>query len=180
MINPKIEFTFISSEEFWPIYEKHELELFQNNKTVINQHFSEEENEKLKTLKKNFSIPYQLFLIAKIENEIVGWSWGYQKGFSEYYMCNSAVFPQHRKQRIYTKMLELTVAKATRDGFQEITSKHHASNNAVIIPKLKAGFLISGFEINVRFGTLVTMTYFPNKKIEDIYHQKIGYLHRNP
>lgn len=180
MINPKIEFTFISEDEFWPIYEKYEFDIFQNNRMSFNQYYSDSELEKMKEMKKNFSIPYKLFLVAKIENEIAGWSWGFQNGNCEYYMCNSAVLPQFRKQKIYSKMLELVIAKASRDGFQEITSKHHASNNAVIIPKMKAGFLISGFELNVRFGTMVTMTFFPNKKIEELYHQKVGYLYRNP
>jgi hypothetical protein len=45
-------------------------------------------------------------------------------------------------------------------GFQIVTSRHTATNNAVIIPKLKAGFVIIGLELDDRFGTLVKLAYY--------------------
>jgi hypothetical protein len=69
----------------------------------------------------------------------------------------------------------MTIEKVSKDGFQEITSKHHCSNNAVLIPKLKKGFLISGTEINTRFGLMISLTYFPNKNVENVFHQRVGF-----
>jgi hypothetical protein len=36
-----------------------------------------------------------------------------------------------------------------------MTSRHRADNNAVIVPKLRAGWVIAGFEVAPRFGLLV-------------------------
>jgi hypothetical protein len=36
------------------------------------------------------------------------------------------------------------------------------TNNDVIIPKLKAGFLITSFELSDTFGSLVHLTYYPS------------------
>jgi hypothetical protein len=71
--------------------------------------------------------------------------------------------------------MKLILEKASADGFKEITSKHHAGNNAVLIPKLKAGFVIQGFEINPRFGIMVNLVRYTNSSILNIYHQRTGF-----
>jgi hypothetical protein len=43
-----------------------------------------------------------------------------------------------------------------------VESRHTASNNRVIIPKLKVGFVLSGFEVSDQFGTLVWLRYYFN------------------
>ena len=55
-----------------------------------------------------------------------------------------------------------------------ISSKHSATNNRVIIPKLKAGFVISGLEISDRYGTLVRLEYFTNPKRRELMDFRSG------
>jgi L-amino acid N-acyltransferase YncA len=76
-------------------------------------------------------------------------------------MCNSAVFPEHRKKGLYTALMKATLEVVTEMGFQRIYSRHTATNNAVIIPKLKAGFHMTHFELSDTFGVLVHLTYYP-------------------
>ncbi|MCM2354294.1 MAG: hypothetical protein NDI63_11820 [Pseudobdellovibrio sp.] len=49
------------------------------------------------------------------------------------------------------------------------------TNNDVIIPKLKYGFKITGFELNKRFGTMVILSYFKNKTQNDILDFRSGF-----
>jgi ribosomal protein S18 acetylase RimI-like enzyme len=90
-------------------------------------------------------------------------------------MCNSGVMPEFRRQKFYSELMNQIVARAVQDGLKEITSKHHSGNNAVIIPKLKAGFVIQGFEINPRFGLMINLVRYSNSAILDIYHQRTGF-----
>jgi hypothetical protein len=68
------------------------------------------------------------------------------------------------------KVIELV----TKQGFQLITSSHNATNSAIIIPKLKAGFIITGFELSDTFGLLVNLTYYTNATRRKIMDFKAG------
>lgn len=172
----KIEYRFITSEEFWPLFKIHRPIIFAENNTLdLDSLLTNEEKEKRKKLNDYIQLSYELFLVAYDRDRLIAWSWGFAKSNHEYYMCNSAVYPEYRGKNIYKTLLDKTIEKVSLDGFQEITSKHHSSNNAVLIPKLKKGFLITGTEINARFGLMVCLTYFPNKKIEHIVHQRVGF-----
>ena len=58
--------------------------------------------------------------------------------------------------------------------FKEIFSRHNATNNPVIIPKLKMGFIISGLEVSDTFGTLLQVKYYTNEKRRDIMDFRTG------
>ena len=66
------------------------------------------------------------------------------------------------------------ISKVTKLGFQEIYSKHTITNNAVIIPKLKAGFIISSMEVSDLFGTLVNLSYYPKALRKKILDYRVG------
>jgi GNAT superfamily N-acetyltransferase len=171
-----VNYRFITEDEFWPLFKIHRPIIFADNNTVdIDSLLTEDEKEKRKYLNSFIQLKYNLFLVAFENDKLIGWSWGFAKSNHEYYMCNSAVYPEYRGKKIYTALMDMTIEKVSKDGFQEITSKHHCSNNAVLIPKLKKGFLISGTEINTRFGLMISLTYFPNKNVENIFHQRVGF-----
>lgn len=170
-----ITYKFISKDEFIPLFRQYRPEIFVDNHDVdLSALFSEEEKTTIQRLEKMCTTEYRLYLTAWDDNKLVGWSWGFQISGVEFYMCNSAVFPSYRRQGIYSEMMNIIVNKAKDDGFQEITSKHHADNNSVIIPKLKSGFLIRGFEVNARFGLLVNLIYYQNEKIKNVHQMRIG------
>ncbi len=71
----------------------------------------------------------------------------------------SAVLPEERGRGHYSRLLAHVVAFARARGFQRVTSRHNAANNAVLVPKLRAGFLLSGFEISDEQGLLATLVH---------------------
>lgn len=172
-----VEYKFITKEEFEPIIKQWETTAFgKSNELISEDLYTEEEKQKLALLKTTISMDYRIYLIATVDDKIAGWSRGLQIMPTEFHMCNSAVLPDFRRNGIYTSMLDMILEKVVKDGFQLITSKHHACNNDVLIPKLKKGFMITGFEINPRFGMMATLAYLPNKKIETLYQQRIGFI----
>lgn len=78
-------------------------------------------------------------------------------------MSWSAVLPKFRGKGIYSAMLARVIAAAKERGFIGIRSRHLVTNNAVIVPKLKAGFIISGMELNDLHGSMVHLTKLFNE-----------------
>lgn len=170
-----IDYKFISKDEFVPLFRKYRPELFQDNNDIdINSLYSESEKEKINELDKMCTTQYRIYLTVWDDEKLIGRSQGFQKSGTEFYMCNSAVFPDYRRKGIYSEIVKKIIIKAQEDGFQEITSKHHPDNNAVIIPKLKAGFVIQGFEINPRFGLLVNLICYKSDSILKVHNQRTG------
>ncbi|MDD4974127.1 MAG: GNAT family N-acetyltransferase [Bacteriovorax sp.] len=171
-----ISYKFITKDEFVPLFRKYRPEIFQDNNDIdINALYTESEKEKTAELDKMCTTQYRLYLTAWDDEKLVGWSWGFQKSGLEFYMCNSAIFPEYRRKGIYTELVKKVVSKAQEDGFQEITSKHHLDNNAVIIPKLKTGFIIQGFETNPRFGLLANLICYKSNTILNVHNQRTGF-----
>lgn len=139
---------------------------------------TDEEKEKVGDLRKDlFKEQYKLYLgVFDPNNNFVGWHFGYQENAHVFYMCNSAILEDHRRKGLYSSLLEHTVNVLAEKGFQIIYSRHNATNNSVIIPKLKAGFLISNFEMDDVFGVLVHLKYFTNKTRRKIMDYRAGQL----
>jgi hypothetical protein len=104
----------------------------------------------------------------------VGWHFGDQLSATEFYMRNSAIFPEHRGNGLYSAMLRCIKEYLLEMGFQEISSKHNNTNNAVIVPKLKQGFVVSSLEISDIFGVLVVLKYFANERHRTVSDVRSG------
>ncbi len=52
-------------------------------------------------------------------------------------------------------------------GFRAIESSHAPSNNAALIPKLRAGFMIVSLGIDMREGPAVKLRYFHDREREE-------------
>lgn len=108
---------------------------------------------------------------AFIEDRLVAWS--YSRGEdTQLHMVNSGVFPGLRRRGIYSRLVEATIAYADSHGFLRIISRHVPSNNAVIIPKLRLGFMVSGFEYSEIYGPLVRLTYLIGHKRRELYRAR--------
>lgn len=127
-----------------------------------------------RSLHGNMGKPLTLHYGVFIENRFIGWHVGDQKSAEEFYMRNTGILPDFQGHGIYKAMLKKIVADITAKGFQIISSKHNATNNRVIIPKLKAGFTITGLELSDKFGTLVRLEYFTNAQRRAIMDFRCG------
>ncbi|BDS10540.1 GNAT family N-acetyltransferase [Aureispira anguillae] len=171
----KFTYEFIESEKFFVFFKKNRSKIFSDDFDFdIDRILTNEEKEKRNNHKRIFSKGHSYYLVAKKNDEIIGWSFGVQKSAEDYYMVNSAVFPNYRNKGIYTMMLNKSVELISKQGFQRIYSLHKMSNNPILIPKLKYGFIITGFEINDVFGSLVELSYYTNPTRRELLEIRIG------
>lgn len=169
----------MSTKEFWKLWQKpagklfNDISLFYDPKKVN----TKKEVEKFDQLRKLFNAEphYRVNLALFYKNKFVGWSWGFQETATVFYMCNSAVLKEHRRKGLYTILMNELVSRASEKGFMSVYSRHIITNNDILIPKLKFGFKITNFELSERFGTMVHLTYFPQKTRRDILDFRSGY-----
>ena len=74
---------------------------------------------------------------AYANEQLVGWSYGWFERGNIFYMANSGVLAEHRRQGIYTMLINAVITNASMHGAMLIRSQHSVLNNAVIICKLK-------------------------------------------
>jgi len=117
---------------------------------------------------------FRLNLLIYCEEQLVGWSFGKQKGVDTFLMINSALLPEHQGNGVYSALLPLMLTLLKNEGFQEVRSNHRATNNRVLIPKLRAGFVITGTHLNDMFGFMVQLTYYFNKKRREAFAFREG------
>jgi ribosomal protein S18 acetylase RimI-like enzyme len=137
---------------------------------------SKSEKSKLKKLNENYAQPYRHHLLMYFKGELAGWTWGFQDSKESFYMVNSAILPEHRRQGLYLRLLDMTLEKLIEKGFQRIWSRHSSTNNSIIVPKLKKGFLITGSELSDAYGSLVHLTYFTNETRRKVMDFRVGQL----
>jgi hypothetical protein len=181
-MNPDYTMRELTEEEFKPFIDKYRNSVFEDVHSYdFRDVLSNAELEQIRELGKGTGHPYKLHLgVFEKDNTCVGWSWGYQENALTFYMVNSAILKGHRRKGLYGALLNRCIEILSAKGFQLIYSRHCATNNAVIIPKLKAGFIISKMEIDDRFGVLIHLHYYTNSDRRRIMDYRAGQLRPNP
>ncbi|MBF0364982.1 MAG: GNAT family N-acetyltransferase [Oligoflexia bacterium] len=158
------------------ILKTHRKNLFDDHAMTLQagKTLTEVDKDRLDLLKQRMSTLYRLNLALYHGDHLVGWSFGVQDAIDAFYMCNSAIFPKYRRQGLYTSLLKTVLEIVTEQGFQRIYSRHKSTNNAVIIPKLKVDFKITGLEVNDVFGILVHLSYFPKEIRRKVLEFRVG------
>ncbi len=156
-------FRLLSWDELRPMFEEQRVKVFNRSLYFdVIASLSEAEREAGQLLNQNKGDLYRLSMGIYHQNEFIGWHFGVQGNSDKYNMRNTALFSEHRNRGVYSALLPHVLTIIKQKGFQVVYSRHHATNNAVIVPKLKAGFIISGFEITDKFGVLVHLSYYFN------------------
>jgi hypothetical protein len=168
----------LTNEEFTTLSQDLSHQIFEDEGQIFKlfKIMNEEEVKMWKQLSSHTGTPLRINLGMFKGDEFVGWSWGYQETAFKFYMCNSAILPEHRKLGLYTRLMNEMIKRTIVLGFQEIYSRHTATNNAVIIPKLKAGFIITTMQISDVFGVLIHLNYFPNKLRQKMMDYRVGQI----
>jgi GNAT superfamily N-acetyltransferase len=112
-------------------------------------------------------------LLFEHGGEVVGGYWGQQETFGRYYMTVSVLAPAWRGRGLYSALLPRVVACAADSGFREIYSRHRADNNAILVPKLRAGFVIAAFEVAPRWGFTVHLRKYLVEGLTDVHAYRI-------
>ncbi len=120
--------------------------------------------EKLKTIKNRLKSQYTLRLALFQDEELIGWTDGWQDSIEQdtFFMGASLVIPSFQRSGYYSAMVQKVFEITKEAGFQSVSSLHIMTNNPVLIAKLKLGFCIYGFEVNTRYGALVRLVYHHN------------------
>ncbi|MDP7320692.1 MAG: GNAT family N-acetyltransferase [Bacteriovoracaceae bacterium] len=166
----------MTPEEFHPLWMEHKFKVFDEDHSYpLWDMLSKEEIDKANELRKHVSDKIEICLgVFDEKDRFVGWSWGFQDSSISFYMANSAILEEHRRKGLYTRLVDEMVSYVSNLGFQLVYSRHCATNNSVIIPKLKAGFLISKMEMDDIFGVLIHLHYYPNKTRRKIMDYRSG------
>lgn len=112
-------------------------------------------------------------------DRLVGASGGWFEG-PNFYIGMSAVDPAYRRQGLYTRLLH-TVEQAVRlRGGAVIHSHHVATNNAVLIAKLKLGYVICGVDFIESMGLLVHLTLHLHPARKALFAARTGTRRPDP
>jgi GNAT superfamily N-acetyltransferase len=172
----KLDIEFTSKEIFFDFFNKNRSKVFGNtNEFNVNLLLTQEEFEKMKLNTEMYEKRKGYYLLAKYQDEIIGWSFGVQRSHEDLYMVNSAVFESFRRRGFYTQILAAALEKCKEMGFLHIYSNHRFHNAQVLIPKLKLGFIISGFTVSPAFGSLVQLSYYTNEEVKKAFLNRLGY-----
>jgi RimJ/RimL family protein N-acetyltransferase len=119
---------------------------------------------------------WRLALGSFKDDEFVGWTVGHQIDASRFEMYNSAVFEAHRGLGLYRALVTATIDRVFAAGYTTVTSRHHPNNAAVLIPKLKCGFVISGLFVDPSFGTLVELSRYATPLQRSAFDYRVGLI----
>lgn len=164
-------------KEFSSFFSENRPVLFSNNIDLkLSNILTEHEKSKIKELSTSYGSPYKLRIYILNGDEKIGWFIGEQKDSQTFYMINTAIFSQHQNKGIYKSLLPKILDILKEKGFQKVYSRHSATNNQIIIPKLKQGFMITAFEISDIFGILIHLTYYFNESRRKAIEFRTGQL----
>jgi L-amino acid N-acyltransferase YncA len=101
---------------------------------------------------------YEVLLGIYHDHDIIGWHYSAQRNSDEIVMRDTGILPAHQRKGIYSSLLPRLLKHFETAGLTNVVSYHRATNNAVIIPKLKAGFMINGLTVD-QYGLAVELIY---------------------
>ena len=140
----------------------------------VQQALSTEEKTASARLRERMGTPFRLNVGIYHNQEFIGWSFGRQEDSEKYYMVNTGILPEHRGKGIYSALLPWILDALQREGFQIAYSRHVATNNQILVAKLKAGFVITAIEVSDVFGVLVHLSYFFNPLRRKVLDVRVG------
>jgi RimJ/RimL family protein N-acetyltransferase len=158
-------YAFCDRETFTEIFQLMELEVFVDlPKMPSSQSLTEWEKQKVRENGEKFKNVLRYHVLVYHGDKVIGWSFGIQTSHEDHLMINSGIVPAYQGQGIYSTLLRVIIEYLKAKGVQRIYSTHQPFNNKVIVPKLKAGFMISGYELDEHFGVTVVLSYFTNSE----------------
>ena len=173
---PEFRIVELTNEEYQKYWNEWGPGIFDENTTTLDAKkiLSEEEKNHIRELHKNSSQLIRLNLGIFKGDTFCGWFSGDQHNYETFYMRNSAILPEFRRLGLYTALMNEVLCKVKSLGFQIVLSRHRITNNSIIIPKLKAGFVITSIEVSERYGTLVHLNYFFNETRKKVLEFRSG------
>jgi RimJ/RimL family protein N-acetyltransferase len=115
----------------------------------------------LDVLAESFSRPGAItFGFYDAADNPVGWYYGYMEEEHTHHIDTIGLLPECRGSGVYGAFLPKLLGYLGALGFERVTVYHHPNNPAVMIPELKAGFVIIALELHEEIGANIKMAYF--------------------
>jgi GNAT superfamily N-acetyltransferase len=163
------------AEEFTAFFGQNRQRMFEDISHIpIEEYMSGPERQRRKDYDDMVHRLYELRILIMHGHEIIGWHIGRQGQRECGHMSNTGIFKEYRGRGIYSALLPKVLEIFREQGIAKVNSKHHVSNNAVLIPKLKAGFVITGFEVDERYGLFVNLSYIFSEQRMNAYKVRVG------
>lgn len=140
------------------------------------EHLDETGKQKLARLGEYMQDDYKLRLGVLHEGKLIAAQYSFQVNASEVMMAMSTVRPEFRGKGIYTALARRVLEETREAGFQAVLSKHHLTNNPILIAKLKLGFTIYAIESHAVHGNLLNMVYHHNEQMKKSQRFRAGEL----
>ena len=172
----------VGFDEWHQFFEEHASQVFPDEQSMaLNFLLNPTEKAKLDSLQANLAQRKELYFLLLDGDKPIGWHFGFQRSELEYFMANTGILPNYQNRKIYSSFLTYAIQRITDEGFQYITSIHHANNNAVLIPKLKAGFLIQSFGFLIQtmilesnYGPMIQLVYPTKAAYRKLFEPQFG------
>jgi len=97
--------------DFTDLFKKHFQDMFPM--TDASQLVSSQEKEAEKTLKSHFKDRFSIRLGVYKNEKVIAWSLGWQTDHTNFYMANSCVLPEYRKQGLYSTLVKKLIQIVT-------------------------------------------------------------------
>jgi RimJ/RimL family protein N-acetyltransferase len=78
-------------------------------------------------------------------------------------MRNTGILPKHQNRGLYSIFLQTLTKYLEEIGYERLSSQHSPDNSRMLITKLKAGFMVTGMDLDERWGSLIRFTKFLKK-----------------
>lgn len=111
---------------------------------------------------------------ARDQDAVVAMFCGDSHDRGRYQMRHTVVSPAYQRRGIYSEIITRALAYSADLGYSVVVSEHSPANNAVLIAKLRAGFRITGLELDAAFGISVMLTYFHDPAELAAYRYRCG------
>ena len=162
-------------QEFADLFNARHEELFSGTiRFDVEAAYTEAERAAIRQLNMAMREIFVLRWGIEYKGKLIGWTMGQQESEGRFLMRNTAIEVEHRRKGLYAALLPKVIEHVASLGYQIIHSNHVATNNSVIIPKLKAGFYITGVRVIDKFGVMVELSYYINDIRRDALHFRTG------
>jgi len=139
-----------------------------------NRLHSDQERDAMAALNAHLTLtPLVHRLVFEADGALVGVYSGVQETWARYYMMFTGLLPAFQGKGIYSAFLSRILSITREMGFREVSSRHQADNNAVLVPKLKQGFVVSGFEVSPKYGLLIVLHHYLTEGQRRLHHYRV-------
>ncbi len=104
----------------------------------------------------------------------IGFFYGHIENEITFRMQTTGLLKPYRNKGIYSRFLNKLSLYIETLGYERITSYHHPNNTAVLIPKLKSGFMITSMELSEKWGAMIALTYFIHDDRKNSFLKSFG------